>query len=254
MKKIAIIGGGNIGSRHLQGVAALDEAVEIFVVEPSKDAIGIAKNRFAEITTSGNHRLTFYNNIKDLPAKLDIGIVATSSAVRREVIENLLEHSEVEFLILEKFMFTRNSDFTAVARLLEEKGVKAYVDCGRRAMDTYKELKEALKDASYIDMTVTGGEWGLACNGIHMLDLYAFLTEGGEFEFDNNLLDKRIYESKRHGYIEFGGQMTLKCKRGTLSMGSYFGGGNKDSFCLQSDVIDVIIYESQKTMVVIETG
>ena len=54
---IAIIGGGNIGSRHLQAVARIDKPLNIFVVDPSVSSRDLAVERFHEIDKSGIHEL-----------------------------------------------------------------------------------------------------------------------------------------------------------------------------------------------------
>jgi hypothetical protein len=47
----------------------------------------------------------------------------------------------------------------------------------------------------------------LGCNGIHFLDLFAFLTDNSELTLITNSLDSIIHESKRAGYIEFTGTL-----------------------------------------------
>lgn len=250
MREIVIIGGGNIGSRHLQAIARLKEAVNISVVEPSEDAIKLSRERFQEIESFGIHNLVFFKEIDELPELIDIAIIATSSSVRRKVVDDLLAHSKVRFLILEKFMFTNKNDFVEVGHILSDKNVVAYADCARRAIGSYKELKEMLKEARYIDMSVTGGEWGLACNGIHMFDLHSFLTEIIDYSYDNVALDDNVYNSKRTGYIEFGGRISFRCKRGILSLTSYYGNSEPISISIQSDVLDATIFESKKLMII----
>ena len=49
-KNIAIIGGGQIGSRHLQGLAKLSKQFQIYVVDPDKQALSIAKQRYLEVS------------------------------------------------------------------------------------------------------------------------------------------------------------------------------------------------------------
>ncbi|NJM62856.1 MAG: alpha/beta hydrolase [Oscillatoriales cyanobacterium RU_3_3] len=54
-------------------------------------------------------------------------------------------------------------------------GVKTWVNCPRRMQPAYHKLRQDLHGHSPITMRVVGGGWGLACNGIHFLDLAAFL-------------------------------------------------------------------------------
>ena len=251
---IAIIGGGNIGSRHLQAVARIDKPLNIFVVDPSVSSRDLAVERFHEIDKSGIHELKMLEKIDQLPKKIEIVIVATNSVIRRQIVEELLDNSTVNYLILEKFLFTSLEDFDHIGALLKKRNIVTYTDCTRRVMKCYKELKDELKDASYVDMSVTGGNWGLGCNGIHMLDLFAFITDDDTFCVDVNMLDDRIYESKRKGYIEFCGRLTLKNKKGMLSLTSFSDNNAPISMTIQSDRADIIISERKGKMVLSKLG
>ena len=46
---IAVIGAGEVGSRHLQALALLKRPVKIFVVDPSNESLRIAKERFQQV-------------------------------------------------------------------------------------------------------------------------------------------------------------------------------------------------------------
>ena len=49
---IAIIGAGEIGSRHLQGLALIDRRIDVSVVDPSHSSLKLAKTRFQEISVN----------------------------------------------------------------------------------------------------------------------------------------------------------------------------------------------------------
>lgn len=49
MKNILLIGAGQLGSRHLQGIAKIDFKANICVVDPSEISIEIAKERYKQI-------------------------------------------------------------------------------------------------------------------------------------------------------------------------------------------------------------
>ncbi len=49
MYKIALIGAGQLGSRHLQALAKINLEISIEVVEPNTQASEVAKQRFNEI-------------------------------------------------------------------------------------------------------------------------------------------------------------------------------------------------------------
>ena len=249
---IAIIGGGNIGSRHLQAIARIDTQVDVYVVDPSDSARKLSEERFCEIEGHERHALNMIYSILELPQQIEIAIVATSSAIRRRIVEELVLHSKIQYMILEKFMFQTERDFDEIGKLLRSKNVIAYTDCIRRVMGGYKELKKTLDDASYIDMSVTGGNWGLGCNAIHMLDIFAYLTNDNSLSADESMLDDFIYDSKRDDYIEFCGKLNIRGKRGILSLTSYNSELVLPSIVIQTDKKLVNIVESKKRIVTLE--
>ena len=246
---IAIIGGGNIGSRHLQAIAKIERPLDIYVVDPSDSARKLAEERYCEIEGHEKHALNMICSIEELPQQIEIAIVATSSAIRRKIVEELVLHSKINYMILEKFMFQTERDFKEIGELLKSKEVIAYTDCVRRVMGGYKELKKTLKDASFVDVSVAGGNWGLGCSAIHMLDVFAYLINEDSFLADESMLDDLIYDSKRPNYIEFCGKLTIKGKRGILSLASYDGVFVLPSIVIQTDKKIVHIFESDRKIV-----
>ena len=175
---VAVIGVGQLGSRHLQGLARVESVGRLIGVEPSADSLAVARERLADVRTEAGDPIELVGSVADLPDRLDYVVVATSADVRRTVIEELLDGREVEHLLLEKVLFQRLADFDAVERLIQERGVSTRVDTARRAFPIYQQIRDYFTDDPIVHMDVRGGDWGLACNAIHFLDLLSFLTGG----------------------------------------------------------------------------
>lgn len=205
--KVAIIGAGQIGSRHLQALKLVRTDLEIYVFDPSSDSLKIAKERYDQIESKNQHTILFIQNLKELPKAIDIAIVATNSIFRRKAIEELLAHSSVQNLILEKFLFPKIRDFEIVEGLLSKNKIKAFVNCPRRLNSFYRNLQNVFKGEEPIHFAVSGANWGLACNSIHYIDLFSFITGTVNFHFSNKSLDATIVQSKRANYIEFTGSL-----------------------------------------------
>ena len=220
--RVAIIGAGQLGSRHMQAMALSKRPTEVTVIDSSEESLQIAKKRWEEM---GSNPLvkncSFSSSMENLPAELDAVVVATSSGPRRAVVEELLSRSKVKYLILEKVLFQRLEDYDAIGKLLQEKNVPAWVNCGRRMTGFYKKLRDLLVSEQRVSMSVAGGNWGIGCNAIHMLDIYAFLTEQKEFKANAIHLDDGTIDSKRKGYIEFTGELRIESSKGVLSLTSY---------------------------------
>lgn len=216
MKNIAIIGSGQLGSRHLQGMLRYNsDQLTVYIIDPSRESLDISFARANEIKHP--HLLTFKDDWNNLPEIFDIVIVATSANVREQVINQLLSQYKVEYLILEKVLFTDLMAYQRVSELLKSKSTKTWVNHPRRMFISYHELKNILGKNFIGTFQLTGGNWGLGCNGLHFIDFFEYLS-GSKLEIiDADWVDSEILESKRKGFVEFTG--TLK---GKLSNGSVF--------------------------------
>lgn len=216
MKRVVILGAGNIGSRHLQSLAKSKMPLEITVVDPSAQALETSKKRFDEAATQEKIRKPKYHqDLSRAGAEFDVGIVATNSDVRRRVIEELLAKNRVKYLIIEKVAFQNSDDFRRVIELLESKKVKAWVNLPRRVIPFYRELKKMVMPHEQVFYTVQGGEWGLACNAIHFIDCLCFLIEETSYEVSCRHLDRDLKDSKRKGFVEFTGSLHCYFRNGS---------------------------------------
>jgi hypothetical protein len=205
MKNIALIGCGNIGRRHLQGMLASAHQLNIIIVEPIESLWNNALQAIDEMGGKQNHDINFVNAINQLPENIAIAIVATNADVRKKVVIDLLNHCTPKYLILEKVLFQAEADFVEIGKLLYQKDVPTFVNCTRRYYSHYKQIKKAFSASMFLEMKVTGSNWGLACNTIHLLDLFNFMNEYVKYNFEIDAIEKQIHVSKREGFIELTG-------------------------------------------------
>lgn len=209
MYKIAIIGAGQLGSRHLQGLKLAKLPMQIYIVDSSEQSLLVAKNRYEEIPENKYVQGIYYSvSLEELPLALDLVIVATGSCPRLDILKNLFSKKIVKNLVLEKFLFQDLGEYCIASELLQEHNVqfRTWVNCTRRMFSGYKKLQAELRNTSSFKFTASGHDWGLACNGIHMIDLFAFLKESNDIHsIDVSELEKKVYPSKRNGYVEFMG-------------------------------------------------
>ncbi len=217
MKNVCLIGAGNIGSRHLQGLKKVKFPLSIQVVDPSAQSLEIAEERYEQIQTSTKHQISFLEDIEKVSKKIDLAIIATSSNARRKVIDNLFNSSDVKYLILEKILFQKKEDYINIEELLKKKKIKTWVNFSMRTMPFYRDLKRKIKGE--VQMFVSGGQYGLITNAIHFVDYIAYLTNCYEFKVATEGLDPKPIESKRRGFLELNGTLNVYFKDG--SMGSF---------------------------------
>ena len=122
MNKILLIGAGQLGSRHLQGLAKIKIDANIFIVDPSSDSMNNAKIRLNEISDRNTRNgYYFYPTITEVPKDIDLAIIATNSDVRKKVLVDLFKNKNVKSIILEKFLFQNELDFFDIEKILIEK-------------------------------------------------------------------------------------------------------------------------------------
>lgn len=206
MSKIALIGAGQLGSRHLQGLAKSSIEISIEVVEPFEKAREVAQQRYDEIKNNPKiSSVDFFESIDELSDTLDIVIIATNADVRSKIIKELFSKKQVRNLILEKVLFQTIEEYHNVEKLFEETSTKCWVNHPRRMFPFYQALKNEIKDSEQISYMVQGGAWGLGCNGLHFIDHLAFLSDNTDLKIDNDFLHPHVYESKRTNHVEFNG-------------------------------------------------
>lgn len=214
MYNAAIIGAGQLGSRHLQALKTASLPFHIWVMDNSEESLNVARQRYDQVEAVGAKEIELVQDINQLPAELDFVVVATGSKPRAAIVKGLLNHSNVKNMILEKVLFPRLEDYEEIGKLINEKGVKCWVNCARRMFGVYHQVKDALSGAP-IDMKYEGTEWGLCCNSIHIIDLFMLFSGEDEYTLDTTGLIPVIEDSKRNGYIEFYGTLKIRTPKGS---------------------------------------
>lgn len=210
--QVAIVGAGQLGSRHLQALQAVRRPLGIHVVDPSPAALEIARQRFRAVPGSAPHVARFCPAIE--PAgTIDVAIVATGADRRREAVEQLLATVPVRYLVLEKLLYQHPDDRLALEQLAGP-GTRAWVNCPMRMMRPYEDIRAELGPGR-LDYRVSGSQFGLVTNAIHYLDHVAHLSGCADFSLDTREVDDRPVESKRPGFLELTGRLVARFSEGS---------------------------------------
>ena len=209
MYKIAVIGAGQLGGRHLQGLARLSLPCEIEVVDPSPTSLDTARQRLAEMPSNAAiTSVNYHSSIETLPPTLDYAVIATTADVRLSVLQTLLVGRKVRSVLLEKVLFQYQGDYALAETLLAVHKVQAWVNCTRRAFPIYKLVRDFFGEDPLKYFQVMGGGWGLGCNSIHFFDLLGMLTGNVPTEISTKDLDNVLVPSKRKNFMEFTGSLS----------------------------------------------
>jgi predicted dehydrogenase len=219
MKSILLCGCGNIGYRHLQAMVQVPGPVRIDIVEPSL----AAHPRIAALIAgdTGGHQILLQDSIPaaaDQAARghYDVVVVATSAAARRAALEAVLARHSVGVMILEKVLFQTLADLDAVGAALQAAGVAAYVNCGRRYAPGYQAGRAQWADGRPLHITVNGSAYGMASNGIHLIDLAEYLNGADLVALEASGLLPGAEPTKREGCVEVFGTLKGRLSNGAM--------------------------------------
>jgi hypothetical protein len=212
----AIIGAGQIGSRHLQALCHLESPIRIDLVDPSDESLRITQGRYEEVMSPGKQGIELHrhNNMDDLPETLDLVIVATNSIVREKAIREVTEKRCVKHLLLEKILFQRVEQYVEFDKFLKQSTIPTWVNCWMRTADLFKQIKSDLNLDSLIQVKVEGSQWRMGTSSLHFMDLFTYFTGCGDFSFTETQFSNELIGSRRKGFQEFKGEMKGKNSRG----------------------------------------
>ena len=213
--KVLIIGAGQIGSRHLQSLSKLNHKLNVSVIDNNPKSIDAAKAILDEMPVNKHlFSVNYYGSLDNINGQYDIAIIATNADIRKKVIKEVLKRSEIKYCILEKIVCQSIKDFKEILNLFKKHDIKSWVNCNRRLYPLYKSIKEKISTEYPIDIFIDGGNWDLACNSIHFIDLFSYFSGQLNISINSSKLDKQILDSKRSGFIEFTGRLICTTNRG----------------------------------------
>jgi len=168
-----VVGLGRMGCRHIQALKNLGCA-RIFGFDPYLKAKGETGPPGVELVDA----LTAAPGVAP-----ELAVIASTGPSHLENLGTLLDACSVRFVLCEKPLAGSVEDGVVMRDLCAEKGVRLAVNFIRRYAPAYQDLAALAlaKDlmGPFVSMAVTCGAGGMACNGIHYIDLgrYLFAAE-----------------------------------------------------------------------------
>jgi hypothetical protein len=211
---VALIGLGNIGFRHLQGLSRVGSRLNLVAVDPDQAARDRASAEWASTVGTPFETLS---DLGSLPADTRVAIIATSAAGRLGLLRRVLAQVAPEVVVLEKVVFQQLRDFDEAASLAETSGAKIVVNCPRRMWPLYQSLVGIADRAAEVELSFRGRNIGLACNSVHFIDALQFLTHSATPRLVSSNLGE-VFPSKRAGYFEVFGSLSFATERGRLQL------------------------------------
>jgi len=251
-KQILVAGVGNIGKRFLQAIhtAGLGNDVACYCYDTNIAALetvgSFLQGCGLEDTTI---KVYDYQDFLDLISDVSLVIVATTAKGRIDLLLEIVKRKP-RYLIVEKPVTQTEAEYEMLLRQCNRLGIAAYVHYYLR-FQPYVEKIKSLVDVSkplYYSVTLPGN--GMACNGIHFIDFFLWLSSADQYIIDS-MTCRGIYKQKRKGFWDLYGDLNIKTNAGDL--------GRVDNSSISSNHIisvsdgDKIInvYEDQSVMSVI---
>lgn len=242
---VVIIGTGALGKRHLSSILNSELALDVYCYDINPHAL----DGFEWDNKFNNKTIKMATSFDEFPKEIDFALFAMISKGRREMFDSLVEKCVVKNVVFEKVLFQNVEDYGHVGKRLRELNINAWVNCARRQMDCYQNLKQRLSQVKEIRINISGGEWGLACNVIHEVDLVEFLSGANDTSIEKLDLLPLIAESKRPGFKEVYGTISGKSGRCTnFSINCMKGTDVPDILTISTDVGQFIILEGKRKL------
>lgn len=195
---VLIYGLGNIGKSYLRGLLNSKQNLNIYTYD-------INKNLYKFILRKNKNKKFNFYKLKNLPKKIDLCIVSTTSKNKINQIKNIFKYTFPRNIILEKLIAQSSFEIDVLSRFFDKKKCKVWVNTQMRTYNFYKKLKDYIQSKKPKSIKVYGNDWGFACNSIHYMDVYSWMLNLNIKNIKLITPSKNFYKSKRKGYLEFFG-------------------------------------------------
>lgn len=217
--RILIVGCGQLGSRHLQAVASLPQVAQIEIVDPRREALSCGRKRLDEAPDRQPMTgIRWLSSLDEATSGGDLCIVATQAQGRCQLMREIVQQCGYRRFLLEKIVGQSIRELEDLLEFSRAENLSVWVNCKTRAYRMHRRIKQRLDPRDPILFSATGGNHGLANNGVHTADLFVFYDEARRIELVGASIDPVLHPSKR-GREVFDLSGTLQ---GVSERGSHF--------------------------------
>ena len=203
MLNFLIIGGGNLGFRYAEGIFKIREKFKLTIIDKSHRRLEFLKQKLTPEISNSNNKLELLTEII-IPRQFDLAIVSTNSDVRFKIFNEYNNTHSIRYWILEKVLSPSLKELS-----LFPKNNNIWVNTFLRSLKLFSQIKNKISTNNVL-IEVTGGNWGLACNAIHYIDLASWIFNKMPHSINNDNLLENWFPSKREGFFEINGVLLVK--------------------------------------------
>jgi len=249
MKKIILIGTGNLGKRYLQAILNARGEFICHCYDIDREALDGVPEFLRRNNISSLPRMHFL--FSDILGEIDrnaLVIVASTARGRREMISEIATLQPAA-MIIEKPVAQTAENYLHILNECRERGIDAFTHYTLRFQPFCTELKSMVADEKAFEFILSLPAMGLACVSIHYIDLFLWLF--GLHSAELSAMDYAgIYEQKRRGFYDMYGEAVVRVPgRGTARFINNETDGIRTIIIgLNNKVISV--YEDQRLMTI----
>jgi len=226
-RHVLIIGCGQLGSRHLQAVVSLPDVQSIDVFDPHPEGLHLGQTRVNEVADRKVQNIRWLSRLDDAKPNGDLCIVATRADVRCGLVCRAASEKGYHSFLIEKIVAQSVAEYIRLIEFSESLKLSIWVNCKTRAHWSHQRVKSRLDPNAPLVLTAQGGNHGLANNGIHAADLFAFYDDAEAIECLNVQIDPELQPSKRGiDMFDLSGTMLGRSRRGSQFLLNYSGEQN----------------------------
>ena len=216
---LAVIGCGQLGRRHIQGLGLSSSEINVHVYDVAKESLKTCANFAEEIADDiSNLHLSYFEDIESLGAAVstfDLVIISSTATARPSQIKILKSFIQSKAWLLEKPICQSPDELDELINLTKDMTV--WVNHFRRVVPWYQALKMEYFAGQKMNITFAGPDIGIGCNISHLIDLVNFMTGAIPVSADASGLSDKWYDAKRQGFKEIDGEMTLQFSDGSTT-------------------------------------
>ena len=207
--KFLIIGLGNIGLRHIQGLSKLsDDNLEFYIFSKTNNFETKLKKKIDIFKK--NCKFQDVKNLADLKDIIfDLTIISTTATDRIKILLDLVNKVNTKYIMIEKPISQSEYELQDLKKL---KYKNIFVNFPRRYCNWHKKIKDKLNGNNINKIhriEILGSKLGLACNTCHFIDLVVFFTIKKPTKVLSNKLSN-WYKSKRNNFYDVDGVLEVE--------------------------------------------
>ena len=216
LKKIAVIGCGQVGRRHIQGLGQSESKLAVNIYDRSSEMLEACKVFINEIADEvGNINFSFYNldDLGKASALYHLTILASTANERPKQIKSILSKINAKNWLLEKPLTQSENELDDLELSLS--GLNVWINHFRRTIPWHQELQKLHFDNKQVEIIISGSDIGIGCNISHLVDLVNYWSEEVPINVNVSGLDDPWHHSKRKGFREVNGKLDITFSQGS---------------------------------------